>query len=160
MTIKKAYIIMYYYKEAKMNRLLKKEVKLLDTENLNTRYCRILERGETLDADDIPVIDAREILWIEDELRRRLIKLIGHDFYPPDRIEKRYPSNYMISLLASTKPKPEPGTKIKFRAIVKSSLGTKVAEVSVEADSKIEADIIVRKEIRKLGLKGATYKLS
>jgi len=132
-----------------MERLLKKEMQTLDTEDLNTRYCRILERGETLDADDIPVTDAREILWIEDELRMRLIKAVGHDFYPPDRIEKELPES-----------KPKLGNKIKFRAIIKSSIGTKVAEVSVEADSKIEADILIRKEIRKLGIKGATYKLS
>ena len=143
-----------------MNRLLKKEINLISTEDLNTRYCRILERGEILDADDIPVIDAREILLIEDELRKRLVKAIGYDFYPPDRIEKKPPSNYVASLLKSTKPKQEPGIKIKFRAVVKSSLGTKVAEVSVEADSKTEADILVRKEIRKLGLTGATYRLS
>lgn len=145
-----------------MERLLKREIQTLDTEDLNSRYCYILGRGETLDADDIPVTDAREILWIEDELRMRLIKAVGHDFYPPDRIEKRHPSNYMISLLNQNKVKVkvEPGIKIKFRAIVKSSLGTKVAEVSVEADSRTEADILVCKEIRKLGIKGATYKLS
>lgn len=143
-----------------MNSLLKREINLMPTEDLNTRYCRILERAEALDADDIPVIDAREILWIEDELRARLVKAVGHDFYPPDRIEKRLPSNYMASLLKSTKPETEPGIKIKFRAIVKSSLGTKVAEVSVDADSKTEADILIRKEIRKLGLTRATYKLS
>jgi len=143
-----------------MNRLLKKEINLISTEDLNTRYCHILHRGETLDADDIPVTDAREILWIEDELRKRLVKAIGHDFYPPDHVEKKYPSNYMALLLKPTKPKPEPGIKIKFRAVVKSSLGTKIAEVSVDADSKTEADILVRKEIRKLGLKEATYKLS
>ena len=66
-----------------MNRLLKKEINSISTEDLNTRYCYILGRGETLDADDIPVTDAREILWIEDELHKRLIRLIGHDFYPP-----------------------------------------------------------------------------
>ncbi|MCK4820878.1 hypothetical protein KA005_34250 [bacterium] len=143
-----------------MNRLLKKEIKLVPVPVLNMRYCRILERAETMDAKDIPVADAKEILWIEDELRRRLISYVGHDFYPPDRIEKEPPSNYMISLLKSAKPKPEPGIKIKFRAVIKSSLGSKVAEVSVEADSKIKADILIRKEIRKLGLTGTTYKLS
>ena len=66
-----------------MNRLLKKEINFISTEDLNTRYCHILRRGETLDADDIPVTDAREIIWIEDELHKRLIRLIGHDFYPP-----------------------------------------------------------------------------
>lgn len=132
-----------------MERLLKREIQTLDTDDLNTRYCRILERGETLDADDIPVTDAREILWIEDELRMRLIKAVGHDFYPPDCIEKELP-----------KSKPKLGTKIKFKAIVKTSLGTKVAEVSIDADSRTEADILICKEIRKLGIKGATYKLS
>ena len=70
-----------------MKRFLKKEIKIIPTGDLNTRYCRILERAEILDANDIPVADAREILWIEDELRDRLIKDVGHDFYPPDRIE-------------------------------------------------------------------------
>ncbi len=145
-----------------MNRLLKREINLMPTEDLNTRYCHILQRGETLDADDIPVIDTREILWIEDELRKRLIKAIGHDFYPPDRIEKQYPSNYMISLLNQNKikPKVEPGIKIKFRVTVTSSISSKVAQFSVQADSKTEADILVCKEIRKLGLTKVTYKLS
>ena len=143
-----------------MNRLLKKEIKLVPVKVLNMRYCRILKRAETMDAKDIPVADAREILWIEDELRRRLIGYVGHDFYPPDRIEKVAPSNYMTSLLKSAKSGPESAIKIKLRAVIKSSLGSKVAEVSVETDSKINADILVRKEIRKLGLKGVSYKLS
>lgn len=66
-----------------MNRLLKKEVKVVPVKVLNMRYCRILDRAEKLDAKDIPVADAKEILWIEDELRERLIDYIGHDFYPP-----------------------------------------------------------------------------
>jgi hypothetical protein len=66
-----------------MKRLLKKEIKLVPVPVLNMRYCRILERAETMDAKDIPVADVREILWIEDELRSRLIKFVGHDFYPP-----------------------------------------------------------------------------
>ncbi len=68
------------------NNLTKKEIKLASTEDLNTRYCRILERADMSDVEDIPVSDAREILWIEDVLRQRLIKAIGHDFYPPDKI--------------------------------------------------------------------------
>ena len=137
------------------NNTTKKEIKLLSTEDLNTRYCHILERGETLEAKDIPIVDAREILWIEDILRERLIKAVGHDFYPPDCIKKEPPSNYMLSLL-----KPEPANLIKFRAIVKSSLGSKVAEISVETNTKTKADILICKEIRKLGLKRATYKIS
>ena len=144
-----------------MERLLKKEIQTLDTEDLNIRYCHILGRGETLDADDIPVTDAREILWIEDILHERIVKAVGRDFYPPDRIEKRAPNNYMISLLKkSVEPKPALGTKIKFKAIVKSSVGTKVAEINVEADLRTEADILIGKEIRKLGLTGVTYKLA
>ena len=65
--------------------MLKKEVKLASTDDLNTAYCYILKRAEVLDANDIPIADARRILWIEDELRARLTKAVGHDFYPPDR---------------------------------------------------------------------------
>lgn len=146
-----------------MTGLLKKELRLLSTEDLNTRYCHILKRGETLEAKDIPATDAKEILWIEDQLRERLIKYVGHDFYPPDRIEKRHPSNYMISLLNQVKPKPKLelalGTKIKFNVVVTSSFGSRAANFSVPADTKLEAGKLARKEIRKLGLQGATYKI-
>jgi len=90
-----------------MKRLLKKEIETVNTGVLNMHYCRILERGETMAAKDIPVADAKQILWIEDELRKRLITFVGHDFYPPDRIEKKHPSNYMVSLLKRNKPKLE-----------------------------------------------------
>ncbi|MCK4792801.1 MAG: hypothetical protein KAV87_54230 [Desulfobacteraceae bacterium] len=146
-----------------MNRLLKREIKLVPTEDLNIRYCRILERAELLDAEDIPVADAREVLWVEDELRRRTIKAVGHDFYPPDRIEKESPSNYMTTLLRRNKPKPElkpPNTKIKFKITVKSSIGSVVAEKNVLVDIRGEADLLANKLIRDLGLKKATYKLS
>lgn len=151
--------------------MLKKEIKLILTEDLNIRYCRILERAETLDAEDIPITDAKEILWIEDILHERLIKAIGHDFYPPDRIEKEKRLRTSVSnernqpqvkLLSSVQTKPETtiGNKIKLKVTVKSSIGTKVAEFDIEVDSKNEADLLVGKEIRKLGLKGTTYKLS
>lgn len=145
-----------------MNRSLKREINLISTEDLNTRYCRILERGEMLDADDIPITDAREVLWIEDELRSRLIKQLGRDPYPLDRIEKKYPSNYMISIMKSNQPKSEVKTeiKIKFKIIVTSSIGSKVAEKTVEVDSRSEADLQANKLIRNLGLKKATYKIS
>ena len=70
------------------NNLLKREIKLISTEDLNIRYCYILKRAEELEAEDIPVADAREILWIEDELHRRLINAVGHDFYPPNYIKE------------------------------------------------------------------------
>jgi len=148
-----------------MNKLLKKEIKLLSTEELNIRYCRILERGETLDANDIPVTDAREILWIEDILHERLIKAVGHDFYPPDRIEEikpaeKLPSNCIKSLLRPSKPKTNVGRRIKFNVVVTSSIGHKVAEFGVDVDTKLEADKKARQTIRQLGLQRVTYKIS
>lgn len=66
--------------------LSKKEIRTVNANVLNMRYCRLLQKGETLPANEITIADAREILWIEDELRRKLIKIVGHDFYPPDKI--------------------------------------------------------------------------
>ena len=145
-----------------MNRLLKKEIKVVPARVLDMRYCRILEQAEKTEAKDIPVADAREILWIEDELHRRLVKAVGHDFYPPDRIEKQAPSNYMISIMKrdKVKPKVKPDTKIKFKIIVTSSIGSKVAEKNVEVNSRSEVDLLANKLIRDLGLKKATYKIS
>lgn len=136
-----------------MKRLLKNEIKFITTEALNTRYCYILSRGETFDAKDIPVTDAQEILWIEDELRRRLIKIVGHDFYPPDRIEGKKPTQ-------PTETKPKISNNIKFKVVVTSSIGSKAAQFSVEANTKSEADILIHKEISKLGLIGAKYKIN
>jgi len=64
-------------------RLLKREIGTVNARVLNIRYCEIIQKGELLPANEITVAEAREILWIEDELHRRLIKLVGHDFYPP-----------------------------------------------------------------------------
>jgi len=151
--------------------MLKKEVKLASTDDLNTAYCYILKRAEALDAKDIPVADARRILWIEDELHERLIKAVGHDFYPPDCIEKanllrvpvsNEPKQPVVTVLPSVQAKPEAtvGNKIKLKVTVKSSIGTKVAEFPVEVDSRQEADYLALKEIRKLGLERTTYKIS
>jgi len=63
-------------------------------------------------------------------------------------------------VLGAGRENPKLGLKIKFKAVVKSSIGSKAAEINVEADSKLEADKMIRKEIRKLGLEGATYKIS
>lgn len=138
------------------------EIKTVNTRVLNTRFCELMQKGETLPANEISVAEAMEILRIEDELHKRLIKAVGHDFYPPDRIEKQYPSNYMISLLESKQSKPEIklGLKIKFNVVVKNSMGSKVATFSVDADSKLGADILARKQIRKLGFVGISYKIS
>ncbi len=162
-----------------MKRLLKKEVKTVNTKVLNMRYCRILDRAGKLEAKDIPVADAREILWIEDEMLRRTIKVVGHDFYPPDNAKptigalrgqlnpfkkstpapssKLKPSH---TLKPEVKPEPEPGTKIKFKITVTSSIGSLAAKKNVHVDSRSEADLLATKMIRDLGLKKATYKIS
>ena len=145
-----------------MKRLLKKEIGTINTNVLNMHYCRILERGEMMAAKDIPVADAKQILWIEDELRSRLIKGLGRDPYPPDRIEKKQPSNYMISILKPNRPEPktELATKIKFKITITSSIGSVVATKNVSVDTRGEADLLARKLIRDLGIKRGTYKLS
>ncbi len=143
-------------------RLLKREIQTVNTRVLNTRYCTILQKAEMVPAHKIPAADAREILWIEDQLRVRLLKQLGRDPYPPDRIEKKAPSNYMVSLLKRKQEKPEtkPGLKIKFNVVVTSSIGSKAAQFNVEADSKIRAGVLAQKEIRKLGLKRVKVKIS
>jgi len=144
------------------NNLTKKEVKEVPTFELTMRFNRLMLKGELLPARKITIADARETIWIEDELRERLIKQLGHDPYPPDRIEKKHPSNYMISLLKSKQSKPEasPGIKIKFKITIISSIGSKAAEKDVHVDSRGEADLLANKMIRDLGLKKATYKIS
>lgn len=89
-------------------------------------------------------------------LLKREIKIV------PDRIEKKYPSNYMISLLKRKPIEPEvkAGIKIKFKITVKSSIGSVVAERIVQVDTMSEANLLATKMIRDLGLKKATYKIS
>lgn len=87
--------------------------------------------------------DKEEIALIGRELKGRIIKILGRDFYPP--------------LL---NPKPKLGAKINFKITITSSIGRKVAELNVGVDSRGEADLLAGKEIRRLGLKRATYKLS
>ncbi len=142
-------------------RLTIKEIETVNTKVLNTRFCELMQKGETLPANEISVAEAMETLGIEQELHDRLIKAVGHDFYPPDRIEEKKDSENSIKvILGQVNPKVEPGIKIKFHVKVVSSIGTKAAEFNVEADSKDEADILARKQIRKLGLNGATHKIS
>ncbi|MCK4759018.1 MAG: hypothetical protein KAT69_03170 [Candidatus Aminicenantes bacterium] len=144
-----------------MSNLTKKEIGTVNVAVLNARYCRLILKGETLPANEISVANAREILWIEDELRRKIIKLVGHDFYPLDHIEeKEISDNCAKKILSPIKPKIKPGLKIKFHITVISSIGIKAANFNVEADSKNQADILARKQIRKLGLHGATHKIS
>jgi len=51
------------------------------------------------------------------------------------------------------------GSKIKFRAIILNSIGVKAAEITVEANTKIGAGKLINKQIRKLGITNATYKI-
>ena len=74
---------MAYISIAMRENLTKKEIGTVNAKVLNMRYCHLILKGEALPVKEITIADAREILWIEDELHRRLIKLIGHDFYPP-----------------------------------------------------------------------------
>ncbi len=119
-------------------RLTIAEIGSVNTRVLNTRFCELMHKGETLPAKEISGAEARETLRIEQELHDRLLKGLGRDPYPPDRIEIEPPSNYMIGLLKSRqeKPeiKPEPGVKIKFKITVTSSIGSKVAEETIHVD--------------------------
>lgn len=74
---------MTYISIAMRENLTKEQIGTVNARILNMRYCRLMLKGEVLPTKEIPVADARETIWIEDELHRRLIKLIGHDFYPP-----------------------------------------------------------------------------
>ncbi len=151
------------------NNLTKKEIGFVSTKELNYRYCRLLLKGEALPANKITVADAREILWIEDQLRMRTIKAVGHDFYPPDRIEKQAPSNYMISIMKRDKVKPKSiivdhemktDGKFSFKITITSSIGSIVARQDVKVDSRSDANIKAQAMIKDLGLKKATYKIS
>lgn len=143
-------------------RLSIEEIGTVNTKVLNARFCELMEKGETLPANEISVAEARETLRIEQELHERLLKAVGHDFYPPDRIETEPPSNYMIGLLKSRQSKTEtaPGLKIKFHVVVTSSLGSKAAEFNVHAESKDHAGLLAHEKIRELGLKRAKVKIS
>lgn len=162
-------------------RLTKTQVKTAHTKVLNSRYCRLLQKGERR-PKAIALAEAREILWIEDELRVRLIEQLGRDSYPPDRIEKEAPSNYMIALLKSRQKSPPRATEIihpcsafvtkkvelekktegkfGFKITITSSIGSTVATRNVKVDSRGQADIMAGKIIEQLGLKKATYKIS
>ena len=138
------------------NNLIKKEVKKFSTPELNYRYCHLIKKGETLPVKEITMADAREILWIEDELRERVIRGVGHDFYPPDRVEEK-PS--MKTILHSKQTPPPLGLKIPFKVVVFNSIGTKTKGFIVNADSKDKANVLARKEIRKFNIPRATYKI-
>ena len=165
-----------------MKRFLKSEIKFVPTEDLNIRYCRILERAEILDAKDIPVADAREILWIEDILRERTIKAVGHDFYPPEGVAKPTMADLRARLspfkkstpapssklkpMPAAKPAPKPAQpaaqaegKLRFKVDIVNSMGSTVSTLNLHVNGKGEAEAEALKTITQLGLKKATYKI-
>ncbi len=167
-----------------MRRYLKKEIKLISTEDLNTRFCRILERAEMIDdAEDIPVADAREILWIEDEMHERIIALVGHDFYPPEVEAKPTMADLRTRLIPFKKSTPAPRVtqiihpcsayvtkkvefekkkegSLRFKITITSSIGSVVKTENVKVDTRSDADTIAVDLIKELGLKKAKYKIS
>ena len=143
------------------NNLLKREIKTVEVPVLNTRYCWLMKKGEEMPASMITLADARELVWIEEELRIRLIKYLGRDPYPPDRIEESIPSHYMKSLLKpKPKPEPEPESLLSFKITITSSIGSEVAGWNVKVGSRSEADLIAQNEIARRKLERATYKIS
>lgn len=64
-------------------KLRKIDIQKMDTRDLAKEHARIIYLGETKSANEIPAYYGRQILWLEDELHKRLISAVGHDFYPP-----------------------------------------------------------------------------
>ena len=135
------------------NNLTKKQIGIVDVGVLNTRYCWLMKKGEEMPVGIITFADARELLWIEDELHRRLIMFIGHDFYPPDHIESDIKSGVRQFF-------DKQDGKLNLKITITSSIGTKITVFTAKVDTRSEADLLACKKIRELGLKKATYKIS
>ena len=163
--------------------LTKKEIKTVDTKELNFRFGWLMLKGETLPVDAITMADAREILWIEDQLRERLIAAIGHDFYPPDGVAKPTMADMRAKLASIAKPvlipKPKPVAapmpkpvpkvvqpavqaegKLRFKVAIINSMGSTVSTLNLQVDGKGEATAAAKETIKQLGLKKAKYKIT
>jgi hypothetical protein len=165
------------------NNLTKKTVRQAPTLELAMRFNRLLQTAETMPAHVLTMADAREVLWIEDELHRRLLVAIGHDFYPPEvaakptmadmKVKKKlalksvpvyhttqlsHPCSAGIIKKAEAEIKTE-GT-LGFKVTIINSLGATAAQFNVRGDSKTCAEIAAQKMIKQLGLKKAKYKIS
>lgn len=167
------------------NNLTKKQVHVVPTLELAMRFNRLLHTAETMPAHVLTMADAREVLWIEDELRRRLVVAIGHDFYPPDKarptiaelkasikagvkasikaVAKRIPKP-----VAAPKPKPAPKVvqpavqtegKLGFKVTIINSIGCTVKTLNLHVDGKGDAEAAARETIKQLRLKKATFKI-
>lgn len=157
------------------NNLLKKHVLTSSTVELAIRYDWLLHIAELAPVHVLTLADAREVLWIEDELHRRLIVAIGHDFYPPDGTPKptvaELKASINASLIIMAKPTPQPVPKVvepvvktegnlRFKVTIISSIGSIVKTLNVKVDTRSEADAVAQETIKQLGLKKAKYKIS
>lgn len=170
------------------NNLTKKEIGFVPAKELNYRYCRLLQKAETMPAHILTMADAREVLWIEDELHIRLIALIGHDFYPPEVAAKPTMAKLRTGSTRMLKPKPPPKPmpvyhttqvihpcsagvvkkaeaeiktkgKLRFKVAIINSLGSTVSTLNLHVDDKGNAEATARETITQLGLKKATFKI-
>ena len=120
-------------------KISKEKIKKSSVLELAFRFNQLLLTAE-LNPQLISLENAREILDIEDEMKKRLSQMV------PILNEKDFPE----------KPKPELKPKekvaeIKFNITAKNKLGSVVANFPVEAVSKIEAMKKAREEARKFG---------
>ena len=165
------------------NNLTKKQVGQVPTLELAMRFNRLILMGETMPAGVITMAAAREILWIEDQLRERLIAAIGHNFYPPDGVAKPTMADMRARLASIAKPvlipKPKPVVapipkpipeavqpavqtegKLRFKVAIINSMGSTVSTLNLHVDGKGEAEEAAKKAIKQLGLKKATHKIT
>ena len=164
------------------NNLTKKEIGFVPARELNYRYCWLLQKAETMPAHVLTMADAREVLWIEDELHTRLVALIGHDFYPPEGVAKPTMAELRARLspfkksAPTLKPKPvaepipkpvqpavQPAAKeegkLRFKVAIINTIGSTVTTLNLHVDGKGEAEVVALKTIKQLGLKKATFKI-
>lgn len=135
--------------------LTKKEIKTVNAGVLNTRYCWLIKKGDEMPAGVITYADMKELIWIEDELHERLIKLLGRDFYPPVKAKPT-----IADLTRRKNAARVTEGKLRFKITIISSIGSVVKTLNVKVDTKSDADIMATEMIEKLGLKKATYKIS
>ena len=64
-------------------KLTKKQIRELSAMQLTRRVTRLQFDDE---AGSAMIGDSKEIMVIEKELKKRLIKMLGHDPYPPNKI--------------------------------------------------------------------------
>ena len=108
----------------------------------------------------VNLVDTEELVRIDKELKKRLYKALGRKLEESigeivvdikgDVLHKDSSSKSEVKKLGS----------IKFNVTVFSYLGGKIAQFEIEADTKLEANILAQQELLKMGLQGAHYKIS